>query len=253
MGTAPAELAPGLWRWTARHPEWHPGRFGATVASFALVPGDELLLVDPLLPEGDDAAVLDLLDRLASDRAVHVLITIGYHVRSAEALVERYGGRLWGPPNCASRLRDPSLLRELEPGPPGPAGVTAFAIGRPVRAERPLWLPSHAAVAFGDALVCTPEGELRMWAQQRLDEKRVRFYRDRFAPTLAPLAELPVERVLVTHGEPVLADGAAVAGSGARRPAVAAARLSAAQSARNSGCVRHVGPPSPLSDSSEPS
>jgi hypothetical protein len=51
------ELAAGLWRWTARHGEWHPGEWGAQVASFALVAGDVLLLVDPLLPE-DDAPVL---------------------------------------------------------------------------------------------------------------------------------------------------------------------------------------------------
>jgi hypothetical protein len=206
---APAELAPGLWRWATRHPEWHPGRFGAEVACFALEAGEELLLIDPLLPEDDEAPVLGVLDRLAQDRELHVLITIGYHVRSGERLVERYDGELWGPPNCASRLRQASRLRDLQPGAPGPAGAMAFAIGRPVRGERPLWLPSHAAVAFGDAIVTTPEGELRMWAQQTLDDKRRRFYRERFAPTFAPLLELPVERVLVTHGEPVLEDGAA--------------------------------------------
>jgi hypothetical protein len=207
--SVPAELAPGLWRWATRHPEWHPGRFGAEVASFGLEAAEELLLIDPLLPEDDDDAVLGLLERLARGRAVHVLITIGYHVRSGEELVERYEGALWGPPNCASRLRRPSRLRELEPGAPGPAGATAYAIGRPVRGERPLWLPSHAAVAFGDAIVTTPDGELRMWAQQTLDDKRRRFYRERFAPTLAPLLELPLQRVLVTHGAPVLAEGAA--------------------------------------------
>jgi hypothetical protein len=206
---APAELAPGLWRWTARHPEWHPGVFGAEVASFALEADGELLLVDPLLPD-DAAPVTDVLDRLADGRDVHVLITIGYHVRSAEPLCERYGARLWGPPNCASRLRDPSRLRALEPGAPGPGGVTTFAIGRPVRTERPLWLPSHAALAFGDAVVTTPDGELRMWAQETIDERRRRFYRERFAPTLAPLLDLPIRRVLVTHGAPVLEDGAAV-------------------------------------------
>ena len=206
---APAELAPGLWRWATRHPEWHPGRFGSEVASFALEAEDELLLIDPLLPADGDEAVSGLLERLAGGRAVHVLITIGYHVRSGEELVERYDGTLWGPPTCASRLRRPSRLRKLEPGTPGPAGATAYAIGKPVRAERPLWLPSHRAVAFGDAVVMTPEGELRMWCQPLLDDKRRRFYRERFAPTLAPLAELPVERVLVTHGEPVLHDGAA--------------------------------------------
>src|SRR3954468_15642554 len=90
-------IGPGLWRWTARHPEWHPGEFGLEVASFALDAGGDLLLVDPLLP-GDDTAVLDLLDGLAADRDVHVLITIGYHVRSAEAVCERYGGAGPRPP-----------------------------------------------------------------------------------------------------------------------------------------------------------
>ena len=28
-----AEPAPGLFSWTARHPEWHPGEFGAEVVS----------------------------------------------------------------------------------------------------------------------------------------------------------------------------------------------------------------------------
>jgi hypothetical protein len=204
----PVEIAPGLWRWAARHPEWHPGRFGAEVASFALEAGEELLLVDPLLPVEDDGPVLDVLDRLSTGRAVHVLITIGYHVRSAEPLRERYGGRVCGPPSCASRLRDPDALRVLDPGVAGPAGVTAFAIGRPVRSERPLWLPSHNALAFGDAIVTTPDGELRLWAQHPLDDRRRRWYRDTFAPTLAPLLELPVQRVLVTHGAPVLDDGA---------------------------------------------
>ena len=208
MPSVPEQLAPGLWRWTARHPEWHPGRFGAEVASFALDAGSDLLLIDPLLA-GVEAPVLDVLDRLARGHEVHVLITIGYHVRSGEQLRARYDGGLWGPPNCASRLAEPARLRSLEPGTEGPGGAVAFRIGKPVRGERPLWLPSHRAVAFGDALVTTPAGDLRVWSQERLDDRRRRFYRDRFAPTLAPLLDLPVERVLVTHGAPVLANGAA--------------------------------------------
>ncbi len=34
-----------------------------------------------------------------------------------------------------------------------------------------------------------------------------RFYRERFNPTLEPLLELDFDRVLVTHGAPVLQDG----------------------------------------------
>jgi hypothetical protein len=210
--TAPTEPAPGLWRWTARHPGWHPGVFGAEVASFALVAGDHLLLVDPLLPDDDGqaAAVMDRLDTLAEAAGhVAILITIHYHVRSAVPLSERLDGRIWGPPKVGDKLGDPSRFTVLEPGATGPAGTQAFAIGRPQRTERPLWLPSHNAIAFGDALVTTPDGDLRLWAQEPPDEKRTAWYRDRFAPTLAPLRALPATRILTTHGAPVLHDGAA--------------------------------------------
>ena len=118
---------------------------------------------------------------LAEGRAVHVLITIAFHVRSADALGDRYRAVLWGPPEAAARLRDPRRLRDLRPGEPGPAGVTACTIGDPPREEHPLWLPSHAAVAFGDAVVTTPQGELRIWMT---GEQRP-FLDERFAPTLA--------------------------------------------------------------------
>ena len=55
------ELTEGLWRWTARHPEWHPGEFGAEVACFAAQAGDTTLLIDPLLPP-DPSSVLAVID-----------------------------------------------------------------------------------------------------------------------------------------------------------------------------------------------
>jgi hypothetical protein len=87
------ELADGLWRWTARHGEWHPGEWGAQVASFALDAGGVTLLVDPLLPE-DDATVLQRLDALARG-PVAILITIPYHTRSAERLRERFEATIY--------------------------------------------------------------------------------------------------------------------------------------------------------------
>jgi hypothetical protein len=56
--------------------------------------------------------------------------------------------------------------------------------------------------------VTTPEGELRMWIQEPVDKRRAAFYRERFAPTLQDLLELGAQRVLVTHGEPVVEGGA---------------------------------------------
>jgi glyoxylase-like metal-dependent hydrolase (beta-lactamase superfamily II) len=198
------EVAPGLLYWTARHPEWHPGEFGAEVGSYAALTGDELLLIDPLAPP-------DELDGLLPER-VSILITIGYHVRSAEELWKRWRRQvqvtIYGPPNAGKRL-PAKAFTELQPGDEGPAGVRAFAIGRPVRGERPLWIPSHHALAFGDAIVTNTDGELRMWMQDPLNDERAAFYRDRFAPSLQPLLELPLKRVLVTHGPPVLKNAAA--------------------------------------------
>ena len=202
------ELTPGLWRWTARHPEWHPGVFGAEVASFAIEAGDDLLLLDPQLPD-EPAPVLELLDRLAGGRTTSALITIGYHVRSAEQLITRYSGRIHGPKTCASRLENKKLLSVWEPGTAGPAGVTPFAVGKPERSERPLWIPSHRAIAFGDAVVTNPGNELVVWSHEQLDEKRLRFYSEKFAPTLEPLIDLDADKILVTHGDPVLRQGAA--------------------------------------------
>ena len=204
--SAPAELAPGLWRWTARHPEWHPGEFGREVASYALRVGDELLLIDPLVA-GDDA----VLDLAGDATRAAILVTIPYHVRSAEPLWRALTSRgvpatIHGHPAAARRLSERSAFRPIEPGEPLPGGAEAFAIGRPRRYETPLWLPSHRAIAFGDAVV-ESGGELRVWAQQTLDDRRLAFYRERFTPTLEPLLGLDAERVLVTHGEPVLRRG----------------------------------------------
>jgi glyoxylase-like metal-dependent hydrolase (beta-lactamase superfamily II) len=215
------EPVPGLWRWTARHPEWHPGDWGSAVASFAVDAGDAALLIDPLIPAEDAENVLARLDALA-DRPVAILITIPYHTRSAEELWNRYrdgGCTIRGHAAVAKRLRDASGFEPMRPGAPLPGAAQAFAMGRPRRYEMPIHLPSHGAVAFGDALVTTPAGELRIWHWERLDAERVRWYRERFAPTLAPLLELDLERVLVTHGEPVLRDGrAALAAALAAEP-----------------------------------
>ena len=212
MSASVTEIAPGLWRWAARHPDWHPGEFGREVASFAMrVRGGDTLLVDPLLP-GEPGAAGALLDDLASgSRRLHIYITIPYHVRSSREIVSRYGAgrvQVWGERRAARRLAPDIAVTAPEPGVELPFGGRCFAIGRPRRAELPLWIDDHAALAFGDALVTTA-GELRIWSQDPLDDRRLAFYRQRFAPTLEPLLDMPVQRILVTHGDPVLTDGAA--------------------------------------------
>jgi hypothetical protein len=178
------------------------------VACFAAQAGDTTLLIDPLLPP-EPEPVLGTIDGTV-DRRVAILITIPYHVRSAEELWRRYRKdaetTIHGHPACAKRLEDRSAFREIEPGVPLPAGVTAHRIGKPRRHETPLHLPSHRALVFGDA-VAEVDGALKVWSTDRVDGKVKRFYRERFNPTLEPLLELPFDAVLPTHGRPVMAGG----------------------------------------------
>jgi hypothetical protein len=208
VAAKPKRLAAGLWRWTARHPEWHPGEFGKEVASFALKAGDETILVDPLLPPEPDP-VFDLIeDQLGG--SLSILITIPYHVRSSEQIRDRFKRAadvgIWGHPACARRLTRKAGFHAFAPGGSLPGGAQAFQIGKPRRHETPLLLPSHHALVFGDALV-EVGGKLRVWALEPVDARVTAFYRERFNPTLRPLLELDFDRVLVTHGEPVLSDG----------------------------------------------
>jgi hypothetical protein len=208
MSHKPKRLAKGLWRWTARHPEWHPGEFGREVASFAVDAGGAALLIDPLLPP-EPEPVLELVDGLVGERLA-LLITLPYHVRSSEDLWRRYRDRadcvIWGHPACTKRLRSRGGFREIELGVPLPGGVSALAISRPRHQETPFYVPSHRALVFGDAVV-EVDGALRVWATDRVDDRRARWHQERFNPTLEPLLELDFDRVLVTHGEPVLRDG----------------------------------------------
>jgi hypothetical protein len=213
------EIAPGLWRWTGRHPEWHPGEFGAEVASYALRDGDGTILIDPLMV-GDEERLLAKLDAVVSGR-VRILLTIPYHVRSSELCWRRYRDRheatIHGHPQAARRLGDTGGFRPLEPGQVLAGGVRAHTVGRPRRTEMPLELPSHRALAFGDTVVETG-GELRVWESPLTSERRRAWYEQRLLPTLRPLTELDVERVLVTHGAPVLRRGREALAEALRKP-----------------------------------
>jgi glyoxylase-like metal-dependent hydrolase (beta-lactamase superfamily II) len=203
MTHVPEPIAAGIWRWTARHPEWHPGEFGAEVACFAVAADGLTLLVDPLLPGGaGDAETIDALDGLVAGD-VAIVISIPYHTRSAEPLADRYGATILGHEAVRKRLGSSERFRAVGPESDGlPAGVRFHAIGRPRRHEMPIWIPGPRALVFGDAVV-EHGGKLFVW------DDRPDFVREKLAPTLAPLAELGAERVLVTHGEPILSGGAA--------------------------------------------
>jgi glyoxylase-like metal-dependent hydrolase (beta-lactamase superfamily II) len=190
------ELRPGLWRWTAFHPEWKE-----EVGSVAYEGQDDLVLVDPLLPEGP--ALDGLVARV--HKPVSVLVTVFFHTRSAETLVRRHRARVLAPSRALAAVRRRAGEADaFRPGQPLPGGAEALATARGT--EVVFWLPAHRALVPGDVILGAAGGGLRLCPQSWLPSG---VSLDELRRSLRPVLDLPVARVLVSHGEPVLRNGRA--------------------------------------------
>ncbi|HSS74075.1 MAG TPA: hypothetical protein VLK53_10945 [Gaiellaceae bacterium] len=183
------ELATGLWYWTGRHPGWTPADGGPDgwdqeVGCYFYDGPDAICLFDPLIPMEDRDRFFEALDRDVEQvqKRVRILLTVDAHRRSAVDLAERHD-------------IDPPPLPPERPRLPAGVEIVAEAAG-----EFVFWLPEHRALIAGDLIIGRAHGlEVpRAWLEDRYEEMVER---------LRPLLDLPVDRVLVTHGEPVLEDG----------------------------------------------
>jgi hypothetical protein len=208
-GSGVQEIVTGVWCWQRRPRGLRPGEFGART-SYAVAVDGETLLVDPLV-DGDDDPALGALDDLVRGR-VRILISKPFHTRSAEPLWRRYRrakARIYGHPEVATRLGNTSGFEAVTSG-HDVGGVARFhPIGSPPRSEQPIEIPACRALVFGDAVVETGGGELRVWEDPVDSERRRRWWQERYLPTLERLADLEAGHVLVTHGQAVLGNGAA--------------------------------------------
>jgi glyoxylase-like metal-dependent hydrolase (beta-lactamase superfamily II) len=192
------QLAPGLWRWTAYHDRWKKD-VGCVYAETE----DSLVLIDPLVPGDDGDRFWAALDRDVKrvGLPVHVLVTIFFHARSAGAVAERYGGRLWVEKRARRRIanRGGEATDTFEVDDQLPGGMRAFDANR--AAEVVYWLPEHRSLVVGDVMLGSPFRLCpKSWLERGVGH-------DSLKAALRPLLELPVERVLVSHGEPVLENG----------------------------------------------
>ena len=188
------QLRPGLWCWTV-----------AEQVGIFLESGGAIVLIDPVLPEpksADGERFWRALDRDVERVAAPPLVLLttadpqAALARGADAVCGRYPG---------ARARTPATPGDgFAPGAALPGGVRACATADPRRAV--MWIAEHGALAAGDELVAG-RGALRLTpsdgtAQISIEQRRA---------ALRPLLELPVELVLVSHGEPVqVAAGAAL-------------------------------------------
>jgi glyoxylase-like metal-dependent hydrolase (beta-lactamase superfamily II) len=201
------ELAPGLWRWTALHPEWTPDAdWDQEVGCVYLETAASVILIDPLVP-GEPSLRQTFLDRLDADverngKPVSILLTVWWHERSAGELAERYGAEVWaneeGGTRAETPVTHPFATADVLPG--GLIGIDAQRVG-----ETMYWLPEQRALVSGDIFLGDGEGGVRICSQSWLGDVS---YRE-LKLALAGLLDLPVELVLVAHGEPVLENGLA--------------------------------------------
>jgi hypothetical protein len=189
------ELRPGLFRWTAIHPDaapepktGSPDDWGPEVGSVAYAAPDALVLVDPLVP-GDRPDLQEELDALfrSHGRPVAILTTLQFHRRSRAALVERY---------------DASTSRARKTLPEGVETVTIRRAG-----ETMIWFPQPRALVPGDRLLGDEAGGLRLCPDSWLRYLPSGMRQDGLRAALRPLLDLQVELVLVSHGEAVLENG----------------------------------------------
>jgi hypothetical protein len=174
------EVAPGLRYWLAPHPDWQPGNdWPENVLSVEYEAPDALVLIDPLIPPGEEAQFWDMLheheQRLRLP--VRVLLTAPWHRRDAGLFA---GAQLNGDP---------------------PVGIETFVADGVQEGQRAYFIREHGTLVVAEYFMSGADG-------MRVCPSPAEPHPDRFVHSLHRLLGLPIERVLVAHGPPVLADGA---------------------------------------------
>jgi hypothetical protein len=197
MGYA-KEILPGLWRFTAIHPEWKAGDDWEPVVAWWAVQTDRgLLLIDPLV---DDWQELDGLIVHAGGCA-GIARTCAWHQRSLAEAADRYAASVWARPSADPEAQRP-FDRAIAPGEPLPGDL--LVLEAVMDTEVTIWSAPHRALMVADVLIRDADGALSLcpesWIENQGGYEAVK-------EGLTDLLELGVENVLVSHGPLVLGRG----------------------------------------------
>jgi hypothetical protein len=113
--------------------------------------------------------------------------------RGGGAFTSRYRIPAYGPLLYWRHDVPAADLRPIRRGSELPGGLRCLWDGRG-QLETPPWLPEQRTIVFADGMTA-PEGELRIWNAAEHERWPLAAFRE--------LLELPFERVIVSHGEPV--------------------------------------------------
>jgi glyoxylase-like metal-dependent hydrolase (beta-lactamase superfamily II) len=173
--------------WFAPHPAWEPGEdWPQEVPVVKYETDEEVVLIDPFLPPTADFE--------PHQKAVRVLLTQPAHYRGTADFVNGYGASVWGPPKAEWRKRpNPTTSRDL------PSGVEAIELDGEQQ-QVVFFIRDHATLVTGDVLSGTG-GRLHVFVDEADPTRLLR--------ALRALGELPIEQVIIPHGELIARDGAA--------------------------------------------
>jgi glyoxylase-like metal-dependent hydrolase (beta-lactamase superfamily II) len=194
------EVATGLWCWSEPHPEWKPedleGGQGweQIVSSYALAADGGLVLFDPLV---SDWAPLDRLVEAHGPPAI--LVTILWHARSSQEILDRYdGAALWAHVPAADWVGERTrVTNTFNVGDALPGGIEAIHMRR--IEEVAYWLPQHHSVVIGDTIL--GHGDRAALCPPTWVRKSETFEPAREA--VRELMERKPDRLLLTHGGPM--------------------------------------------------
>ena len=189
------EIAPGIFHWTARHPD-----IGTHVSSYYVQPAG--IVTDPLEPE-DGWGFFDGLDLPPQQ----VVLSIGLHWRHSDRFAERYGSTIrvvrqgmerWGPDS--DRRAEP-----FEFGDEVAPGVIARDVGGIAPDDTALHIThgggalllADAVMGYGGELAFVPDN---LMADPAKDKAAT-------LDGLRGLLELDFDALLLAHGDPVAKDG----------------------------------------------
>ena len=173
--------------WLSPHPAWEPTEdWDENVPVVRYETEAEVALIDPFLPPDGSFD--------PRGKQVRVLLTQAAHYRGTADFVDSYGASVWAPPHATWKRRpNPITTGEL------PQGVEAIELdGEPQQVV--FFIREHALLVTGDVLSGTG-GKLHVFVDDG--------DRERLLPSLDLLGDLPIDRVVIPHGEPILTDGAA--------------------------------------------
>jgi len=155
---------------------------------------DGLVLIDPIEPPPEVRS------------PQHVLLTVFWHARSGGELGAEH---VWAHSRGLRKLKNRGVVvtDPFDADPELPGGIKAFATAR--EGEVIYWLPQQKALVVGDVLLgagakphATSE-PLRLPPESWLEGATLK----QLVKSLLPLLDLPAERILVSHGDPVLQGG----------------------------------------------